>query len=118
MVLKTNYLKVFIDLLYKNGLIYGYLLNKTGKNYCGKEEEQITVNFKKSLISEFRILSSPSYKRSVTIYKLNSLLYKNRGTIFIISSSVLGLSTAEECLKNNVGGLLVCGVVLSKKLNG
>jgi len=115
-VLKNTYLKLLIDLLHKEGLIYGYEIKKTGKCFNGHDEEKATIYFKKNLISAINILSSPSYKRSVTVYKLNSLLYKNRGTIFIISSSVLGLTTSYECIKNNIGGLLICGIRLDKSL--
>lgn len=115
-VLKTNYLKGVIDLLMKEGFIYGYELKKTGRVFNGWPEEEVFINFKKNLISKIDILSSPSYKRSVTVYKLNSLVYKNRGTTYIISSSKLGLATSRECIKNNTGGLLICGIVVNKSL--
>lgn len=112
--LKTNYLKKIIDLLQSEGLIYGYILEKTGKEFNGHLEERAIINFKKDLILRINILSSPSYKRPVTVYKLNSLHYKNSSTIYIVSSSKLGFTTSINCVKNNLGGLLICGVVLGK----
>lgn len=113
-LLKTNYLKLFVDLLHSEGFIYGYSISKTGRSFNGFAEEKVLISFKKGLISRFKLLSFPSYKRPISVYKLYSLHYKNSGTVYVISSSQLGLTTSNVCLKNNIGGLLICGIVLGR----
>jgi len=111
--LKTEYIKNFIDIIFKQGLIYGYNLEVTKKKGCPLiNEEKVTINFKPGAIKRVRLMSSPSYKRSVTAYKLRSLHYKNRGTIFIMSTSKFGFCNSIDCEKSNIGGLIICAFVL------
>jgi ribosomal protein S8 len=113
-LIKTNYIKLFIDLLMKYNFIYGYRVEKLRKRFLGVQQEKIFIHFKPDLIKEINLMSSPSYKRSVNVYQLRSLQYKNRGTCYIVSSSKLkAFEISNVCLQNNTGGLLICAIVLS-----
>lgn len=105
--IKANYIKLFIDLLFKEGFIYGYFI-ESKINYTTRDEEVICINFKPGFLKRINILSSPSYKKTVSAYKLKSLHFKNLGSFFIMSSSELGFSTSQECQKKNIGGIVIC----------
>ena len=109
-ILKNNYLKVFVDLLFKENFIYGYQLEKTKRIFLNKFEERVLITFKPNFIKRINILSSPSNKKSVNFYELENMLNNNLGARYILSSSHLGFSTSSDCLKKGVGGLLICEI--------
>lgn len=111
-VLKANYIKKFIDVIFKQGLIYGYNLQKESKKNSVICFEKVTIYFKPGAIRKIILMSSPSHKKSLSAYKLRSLHYKNRGTVFIMSTSKFGFTNSVDCEKNNIGGLMICGFVI------
>lgn len=109
--IKANYIKIFIDTLFKENLIYGYSV-ESKKTFYTRVEEVICINFKPDFIKSINIISAPSFKKSCTSYQLRSLHKKNLGSIFLVSSSQLGFSTAQECQRSNIGGILLCEIKL------
>jgi ribosomal protein S8 len=115
-VLKNNFLKTFLGFIFKENFIHTYRLKKTGvvygkKGTYRKEEEEATIFFRKNLIKKITLMSKPSYKKSISVYKLNSLHYKNGSRcVYILSTSEKGLITSYSCVKNNIGGLLICAI--------
>ena len=105
--IKANYIKLFIDLLFKENYIYGYFI-ESKKEFYTRTEEVICINFKPKFIKRINLISSPSFKKCISAYELHSLHYKNPGSFFIMSSSELGFSTSRECQKRNIGGILIC----------
>jgi hypothetical protein len=61
--IKANYIKLFIDLLFKENFIYGYFIEDKKEYYTTRHEEIICINFKPNFLKRINIISSPSYKK-------------------------------------------------------
>jgi ribosomal protein S8 len=98
-------IRLFLDLLTVEGLIYTYNLKST----------QIFLKYThtgKTLINSVKILSKPSHNRYISLFQLKSLLYlSNSNEVYILSTN-LGLLTADNALKFQVGGKLICKLEL------
>ena len=91
-----------MKLLYKEGFIQSYLLEKTNKG-----QYLITVklrySYNKSVIGNLKILSKPSISRFLK-YKNLCLISEKRS--LIVLSTDKGFLTTFDCKKNKLGGKL------------
>lgn len=119
--LKTNYLNnntyaklkynslclEILFVLYKDGLIDGYRINKN----TNKVEVKLKYFKNKPLIQNFFLLSKPSYKQYKGLISIKNLKYKY--DYYCISTSEGLLSSRHLQSKNHIGGQLLFGFKLN-----
>ena len=92
--------------LARQGLIHFYTLNKEENKY------EIYVKYVRNLniIKKICLVSKPSFKVFYSLYKMRTLLWKNKNNIYLISAPTLskkyasGFINQNEAVDNNIGG--------------
>lgn len=132
--LKPNYLTKFLDVLVENNFISYEKIVDSGFTEIPKHTKpgiasprtmfkkpvlrhpKLKIFFKKNTCAGLKIISTPGRKVFISVYKLKSLTFKNKGkAIFILSTSRYGYIDSHKALNYNVGGLLVCKISLLKE---
>lgn len=98
-----KFLVDFIKAVYSEGLIFRYVV-LSGKVLS------IRVFLKPHLIKDIKIVSTPGRKVYTSVYHLKSAAFKNPRTVFIISTSALGIISSNVALQKNVGGEILCKI--------
>lgn len=96
----------FFKLLLKENLIKNYLI--TNKDLI------IFLKYTRDnnpLIKQIKMISKPGKKVYFSKYKLMSIIYKNKCSLYFISTD-LGILTGENCIKNQKGGELIFEIKL------
>lgn len=93
-----------LELLYREGLIRGYLHNKTRTTVYIK----FTGNSRKPVIKHIQAISTSGRKVFVSTRILANLVHLKES--FLISTPK-GLLTAQEALESNTGGLVICKIL-------
>ena len=97
---KSKNLELFLNILVKENIIKNYVVNN---NYF-----IIFLKFKNSISSiiNIKLLSKPGKKFYITLYKLNSLINKNRTTIYFLYTTK-GILTGQNAKIQKIGGELL-----------
>jgi small subunit ribosomal protein S8 len=94
-----------LGLLYKEGLISGYSLEKEGSFI--KDQIWLKYSQGKPVIRELKCISKPGKPVYKTVEELK--LYKDVSTLYVVST-VRGLINLQEALKESLGGVLICKI--------
>lgn len=95
-----------LKLLYEEGFILGFKINKKANFYNETSEAIVYLRYmhNKPILKNLKIISSPSLQRVVRLKELCRIIAKKK---FFLFSTNLGLLTLTECKKNHVGGVLL-----------
>lgn len=107
---KLRYNSLCLELLfmlYKDGLIDGYKINKD----TNKIEVKLKYFKNKPLIQNFFLLSKPSHKQYSDVTSMKNLKYKY--DYYCISTPEGLLSSRDLQSQNNIGGQLLFGLKLN-----
>ncbi len=93
-----------LDLLYKEGYIQTFSINKDNNN---KSTIKIVLRSYNNIfaLSELKLISKPSCVRNVQYKHLTDNIYDIRKTFFITTNK--GIKTQVECKQDRLGGSLV-----------
>lgn len=92
--------------LLRQGLIHFYCLNKENKY-------EIHVKYLRNIniIKKLSLISKPSSKKYYSLYKIKTLLWKNKNSIYLISAPAIrhlkystGFITPQEAVRFQTGG--------------
>ena len=98
---KSKKLELFLNILVKENIIKNYIVNN---NYF-----IIFLKFKNSIsfITNIKLLSKPGKKYYVNLYKLNSLINKNKNTTIYFLYTTKGILTGQNAKIQKIGGELL-----------
>ena len=97
---------LFFKLLLKENLIKNYLITEKDLIVFLKYTREKTP-----LIKEIKMISKPGKKVYSSKYKLYSLIYKNKCSLYFVSTDS-GILTGENCIKKQKGGELIFEIKL------
>tara|TARA_R110000764_G_C11029072_1_gene385101 strand:- start:1509 stop:1961 length:453 start_codon:yes stop_codon:yes gene_type:complete len=105
----NHFVLKLLKILYKEGLILSFQIKRKQNFVNETSEAQVNIRYvhNKPVFKNLKIVSSPSYKKIVSLKNISRIVAKKR---FFLFSTNLGLLTLNECKKHHVGGilLLVC----------
>lgn len=98
---KSKNLELFLNILVKENIIKNYVVNN---NYF-----IIFLKFKNSIsfIRNIKLLSKPGKKYYINLYKLNSLIDKNKNTTLYFLYTTKGILTGQNAKIQKIGGELL-----------
>jgi ribosomal protein S8 len=107
-VIVNNFLSInkILKLFLTENLIKNFLITE---KYCIIFLKYTRDNL--SLIKQIYLISKPGKRIYVSKYNLNSLMFKNKTSIFFVSTN-LGILTSEKSVKSNKGGELLFEIKL------
>jgi len=104
MIKKTKNIEIILKFLFKENFI------KTYFNFKG--HFIIFLKFRPiSIFKNIEIISIPSKKVYVDLYKLKSIIYKNESSFFLLSTSK-GILSSDQALKLNIAGELLFKITI------
>ena len=94
---KTKTGEILLKLFFKKSLIKTYTI--TNNNFI------IFLRYKygNSLIKDLKMISIPSKRIFISVYKLQSLIFKNNLTFYFLSTT-MGILEGRDALHLNLGG--------------
>lgn len=103
---KTNNIEIILKFLFKENFIKNYLNLKKNFIVFFKFNTNTTP-----LIKKIEVISTPSKKIYINWYDLNSLIYQNKISFFILSTSQ-GILQGKDALKLKIGGELLFKITI------
>lgn len=101
---KTKNIEIILKFLFKGNFI------KTYFNF--KNNFIVFLKFRpSSIFKKIEIISLPSKKIYVNLYKLKSIIYKNKNSFFLLSTSK-GILSGEDALNLNIAGELLFKITI------
>ena len=102
---KTKTGETLLKLFFKKSLIKTYTI--TNNNFI------IFLRYKcgNSLIKDLKMISIPSKRVFISVYELESLLYKNSLTFYFLSTT-MGILEGRDALNLNLGGEILFKIIL------
>jgi len=104
MIKKTRNIEIILKFLFKGNFIKTY--------FTFKQHFIVFLKFKStSILKKIEIVSLPSKKIYINLYKLRSLIYKNRTSFFLLSTSK-GILSSDDALKLNIAGEILFKITI------
>lgn len=101
---KTKNIEIILKFLFKENFI------KTYFNF--KNNFIVFLKYRpNSVIKKIEMISIPSKKIYVNLYTLKSILYKNKNSFYLLSTSK-GILSGYDAIKLNVGGELLFQITI------
>jgi ribosomal protein S8 len=106
---------IIIHKFNKVSLNFIYILNKVGLFFKMEIKDKLIILYLKpnkinlQNVLKIKLLSKPSKKKYLTVYKLKAACNKYKSDTFILSTKK-GFITHFEALNHNLGGEIICKI--------